>query len=114
MRAAPSRGAWPGWLPNGFLCEIVGEQETGKSILALRIAACFLRGDPWLDGSAFNGEVGKVLWAEAEASQAVILQRAKGWGLPIENILHPLGNPLEDVPRNDRRHRAAITPPAPL
>ncbi|MBN1814953.1 MAG: AAA family ATPase [Anaerolineae bacterium] len=105
----PIEWAWPSWLPKGFLCEIVGEQETGKSILALRIAACFLRAEPWPDGSAFEGEAGKVLWAEAEASQAVNLQRAKSWGLPIENILHPVRDTLEDVQLNDNRHRAAIT-----
>jgi replicative DNA helicase len=105
----PIEWTWPGWLPVGFLTMIVGEQETGKSILTLRIVACFLRGDPWPDGKSFTGETGKVVWAEAEASQAMNLQRAKSWDLPIDNVLHPLSEPLEDVQLNDHRHRAAIT-----
>jgi KaiC/GvpD/RAD55 family RecA-like ATPase len=104
----PIEWAWQDWLPKGFLIEIVGEQETGKSILALRIAACYLRGEPWPDGSAFEGDVGKVLWVEAEASQAVNLERAKAWGLPLENIVHPLADPLEDVRLTNPRHRDAI------
>jgi hypothetical protein len=105
----PVEWAWPAWFPTGFLTMIVGEQETGKSILTLRIAACFLRGDPWPDGCDFTDKVGKVVWAEAEASQAMNLARAKSWDLPIECILHPLGDPLEDVQLNDKKHRAAIT-----
>jgi archaellum biogenesis ATPase FlaH len=104
----PIQWNWPRWLPKGFLCEIVGEQETGKSILTLRIAACFLRGDPWPDGKPYDGETGTVVWAEAEASQAMNLERAKSWGLPIEKILHPSSDPLEDVQLNNSRHRAAL------
>ena len=104
----PIEWDWPGWLPKGFLIEIVGEQGFGKSILALRIASCFLRGDPWPDGTTFEGEVGKVLWAEAEASQKLNLDRAKPWGLTLENIVHPLTDPLEDVQLNSSRHQAAI------
>lgn len=100
--------AWPGWLPAGFLTMIVGEQETGKSMLALRIGACFLCGDPWPDSRPFDGERGSIVWAEAEASQAMNLQRAKDWGLPLDKILHPLSDPLEDVQLNNPRHRAAI------
>jgi hypothetical protein len=104
----PVRWAWSDWLPEGFLTMNVGEQETGKSILMLRIATCFLRGDPWPDGTPYTGEKGKVVWAEAEASQAMNLQRAKNWALPIENILHPLADPLEDIQLNAANHRRAI------
>jgi hypothetical protein len=104
----PIGWSWAGWLPNGFLTMIVAEQEAGKSILSLRIGGCFLRGDDWPDGTPFAGEVGSVVWVEAEASQAMNLERAKGWDLPIKNVLHPLDDPLEDVQLNNHRHRAAI------
>jgi len=38
----------------------------------------------------------------------VNLERAKKWGLPLECILHPLREPLEDVHLDHSRHRAAI------
>jgi len=105
----PIEWSWPKWLPQGFLTIVVGEQETGKSILMLRLTASMVREDEWPDGSAFEGEPMKVLWVEAEASQAMNLQRAKSWGLPLGSIVHPLNDPLEDVQLDNNRHRAAIT-----
>lgn len=100
---------WRGWLPTGLLTILAGESGTGKSILALRLAACFLRGDPWPDGTDYTGRMGKVLWCEAEAAQAINLERRQVWGLPGENILTPLDDPLEDVRLDDEAHRRAVT-----
>jgi len=99
---------WHNWLPAGMLTMLVGEQATGKSILALRIAACYLRGAPWPDGTPFTGETGAVLWCEAEASQGMNVDRAKRWGLPIERILAPTENPLDDVLLQNEEHMEAI------
>lgn len=92
----PIEWAWDGWLPKGMLTILAGESGGGKSSLALRLAACFLRRDPWPDGTKFDGDLGAVLWCEAEAAQAINLDRAKKWGLPIKKIYTPLDNPLQD------------------
>jgi len=105
----PIEWEWEPWLPKGLLVELVGESGTGKSILALHIAGCFLRGDPWPDGTPFTGKTGKVLWCEAESAQAINLERATEWGLPLENIIAPLDDPLTDVRVDDKEHMAAIT-----
>ena len=100
--------AWPQWLPCGFLTLLAGSAGKGKSTLALRIAACFLRGDPWPDGSAFTGEQGSVLWCETEGAQALNLERAGKWGLPVDRILNPLSDPLAEVSLDNPQHQQAI------
>ena len=99
---------WPGWLARGFGTLIAAEPGTGKSMLALRVAACFLLGWPWPDGTPYTGERGRVLWCETEAGQAMNLQRAHDWGLPVDQILFPTGNPLDNVSLEDPRHLESI------
>jgi putative DNA primase/helicase len=104
----PVAWAWPDWLPYGLLTGIVGQSGTGKSALALRIAACFLRGDPWPDGAEFNGNTSAVLWCEAEAAQAINLQRARAWNLPLDKLLTPFDDPLTDVQLDNPGHQEAV------
>jgi putative DNA primase/helicase len=107
----PIEWDWPGWLPRGFLTLLAGEAGLGKSILALRLCACYLRGDDWPDGArrsvALRDVLSHVVWCETEAAQAINWERAKSWGLPLDRILTPLG-PLEDVSLDAPAHQAAI------
>ncbi len=96
--------AWPGWLPVGFLSILAGEQETGKSALALRIAGSLLAGYPWPDGQPCQTEPGAVLWCEAEAGQGINRDRAVAWGLPVDRILSPLSDPLADFRLDNPEH----------
>jgi hypothetical protein len=96
---------WPDWLAKGFLNILVGMTGEGKSLLSLRICGCYLLGWPWPDGTPFTAEMGKVVWCEAEAAQALNLERAKKWGLPIENLLNPLEDPLADFRLTNQEHR---------
>jgi hypothetical protein len=104
----PITWAWKPWLSPGFLTLVVSEPGRGKSILCLRIAACFLRGDPWPDGALYTGEVGAVVWCEAEAAQALNLERAKSWGSPLEKIYTPLDDPLADVQLDIPEHQQIV------
>lgn len=104
----PITWAWPKWVANGMLHIVASEPGKGKSILCLRLAACYLMGKTWPDGTEFTGELGKVLWCEAEAGQAVNLERAKNWGLPLADLLTPLGNPLEDLRLDNASHIRAL------
>lgn len=104
----PVEWHWKGWLPQGLLTILAGESGTGKSILALRLAGCFLRRDSWPDGTAFTGTTGQVLWCEAEAAQAINLDRANAWGLPKDSIVSPLDNPLEDFRLDNPDHLTAL------
>ncbi len=99
---------WPNWLPRGFGTMITAEPGTGKSMAALRIGGTYLLGWPWPDGTPYTGERGRVLWCETEAGQAMNLQRAHDWGLPVDQILFPTGNPLDNVSLEDPRHLESI------
>ena len=89
--------AWQPWLPKGLLTLLVGAPGSGKSALALSLAAAVIRGESWPDGRPGPGG-GKVTWAETEAAQAVNLERAKAWGLPLDQVIIPgLGDPLADL-----------------
>lgn len=99
---------WPGWLARGFGTLIAAEPGTGKSMLGLRVAACYLLGWAWPDGTPYTGERGRVLWCETEAGQAMNLQRAHDWGLPVDQIVFPTGNPLDNVSLEDPRHLETI------
>jgi hypothetical protein len=100
--------AWEGWLPMGMLTLITGEHSIGKSALALRIAASFVRGDNWPDGTSYRGDTGCVLWCESDGTQAVHLERATTWGLPLDRLWSPLPDQLLPVSLYDDRHRGVI------
>jgi len=104
----PVAWAWENWLPEGMLTLIVGQSGEGKSQLLLRVMACALIGSCWPDGAPFKGELGEVAWCEAEAAQALNLDRAKKWELPLDKIRTPLANPILDIQLDNEQHRAAI------
>jgi putative DNA primase/helicase len=104
----PLEWRWPLWLPAGTLTILAGEPGSGKSALALRLAASFLRGDPWPDGSRNSLFPGAVLWCDSETSFALNLQRALGWGLPVERIFSPLDDPDQNLSFTDPAHIRAF------
>lgn len=98
---------WERWLAPGFLHILAARTGLGKSTLALRIAACYLMGWAWPDGRPFQGERGAVLWLEAEGAQALNVDRAAKWGLPLQSIRTCLPDPLEDFSLLSAKHRKA-------
>lgn len=99
---------WHNWLPKGFLTMLVGVQESCKSALALRVAGCYLLGWDWPDGTPFTGELGSVVWAEAEAAQGLHLDRAQKWGLPLDKLITPFDDPMQDICLDDKDHLKAL------
>jgi hypothetical protein len=99
---------WPGWIARGFLHEMVAGQGHGKSMVSLRIAACYLLGWSWPDNTAFEGDTGAVLWCETEAAHALNIERAKTWGLPLDKILSPLPGLFDSIDLTKDEHRAAV------
>ncbi|MEI8132519.1 MAG: AAA family ATPase [Leptolinea sp.] len=104
----PIQWDWDGWLARGFLTLLAAESGTGKSALALTIASIYLKGASFPDGQGVPGERGKVVWCEAESAQVLNTERASKWGLPMDNIITPLLDPLEDVSLDNPEHCAMI------
>lgn len=105
---------WRYWLVKGMLTILAGESGAGKSGLGLRVAGCYTNAWPWPDGTPFTGSRGAVLWCEAEAAQAVNLERAKAWGLPLDQLYTPLPNPLDDLKLDLEGHRVMLAQKAAL
>lgn len=99
---------WRGWLVRGMLAELVAASGIGKSNIALRISGTYICGWPWPDETPYRGDTGSVLWCEAEAAQKLNLDRALAWGLPLDKLITPLQNPLDEVDLFSAAHRAAI------
>lgn len=104
---------WPAWLPRGFLTILASQPGAGKSLLALHLAARYLRdpdGDPlaWPDGEPVQCPAGKIIWCESEAAHALNVQRARRFNLDLSRILVPLKNPLRNFSLNDPDHYAAL------
>lgn len=104
----PLEWDWEGWLAKGFLHILVGQTGEGKSRLALRVAATYLTDLDWPDGASYEGARGSIGWAEAEAGQAMNRDRARAMGLPTDNILSPLSNPLDDFRLSVPEHQAKL------
>jgi hypothetical protein len=105
----PIEWEWGSWIPRGFLTLLVGESGVGKSILALHFCALFLGVNGlWPDSADFCGATGDVLWVEAEAAQWLNWERARSWGLPVERIRTPFGDPMHEVQLENPAHRKAI------
>lgn len=103
----PIEWLWDGWLPKGMLTIAASEPGVGKSGACLGVGAVILTGSPWPDGTP-SDERGAILWAESEAGQAINLDRAKKWGLPLEKIVTPFENPLIDFKLDDVQHQRAL------
>lgn len=104
----PIEWEWPGWLTKGFLHILVGEVGNGKSTIALRIGGVYLIGLDWPDGTPYDGPLACIVWAEAEAGQAMNLSRAKAMNLPMNKILFPLDDPLGDFRLTNPEHLARL------
>jgi len=104
----PIKWDWPGWLAQGFQTIVAASSGDGKSNLILYIAKVYLTGCHWPNGAKFKGEPGNVLWCETESAQALNLDRAEKWGLPLHAIVTPLDNPLDNISLDDIKHQQII------
>jgi putative DNA primase/helicase len=107
--------AWKDWLPKGAVTVLAGYPGSGKSALALRIAASFLDARPWPDDKPSDRTPGKILWAETSRSLAIHKRRAVAWSLPLDRIMLPFDDPLKTASINsagllDRIEAAAAMP----
>lgn len=100
---------WDPWLLQGFLTVFVGLPGSGKSMVILdSICRPYLKGTAWPDGKPFTGEIGKVLWLEAEGLLRLNYSRAGDYGLPLEGFLTTCEDEVERVSLEDAGQRREI------
>ncbi len=94
----PIRWLWPGFTARGKLHILAGAPGTGKTTIALDLAATQSRGGRWPDGSLAT--VGNVLiWSGEDDAEDTIVPRLKAAGADLSRI-HIIGDALiDDEPR---------------
>ncbi|HDR8928308.1 TPA: AAA family ATPase [Burkholderia vietnamiensis] len=80
------RWLWPDWLPEGKLTLLAGSPGTGKTTLALALAATVTTGGTWPDGSACN-RIGDVLvWSGEDNPADTIVPRLMAAGADLDRV----------------------------
>jgi hypothetical protein len=88
---------WPPWLALGYINLLVGIPGVGKTALALRLAASLLTNTPFPGGYECTYRDRPVIWADTESSQAILLERAIAWCLPLGRFLIPSPDPNNEL-----------------
>ncbi|MBY4724624.1 MULTISPECIES: AAA family ATPase [Burkholderia] len=80
------RWLWPDWLPEGKLALLAGSSGTGKTTLAITLAATVTTGGTWPDGSACN-RIGDVLiWSGEDNPADTIVPRLMAAGADLDRV----------------------------
>lgn len=79
--------AWPGFLPNGALSILFAPPEAGKSYVGLDLMRCIATGADWPNGASNENAPARCLLIDFEGTQAEYLDRAKGYGIPLDMLL---------------------------
>ncbi|WP_322035460.1 AAA family ATPase, partial [Burkholderia cenocepacia] len=88
---------WKFWLARGKLHLLAGPPSTGKTTLALSIAATLSTGGVWADGSvARSGRV--LIWTCEDGIEDTLIPRLVASGANLENVYI-----LRDTSENGRR-----------
>lgn len=94
----PIEWLWPGWLARGKLHILAGKPGTGKTTLALDLAAAFSRAGRWPDGvRAPTGHV--LIWSGEDGIADTIVPRLMAAGANLGNVSFPTTSYVEGEPR---------------
>jgi hypothetical protein len=117
----PLAWAWQDWLPKGKLTLLVGAPKTGKTLLAIDIAATMTRGGKFPDGKLAS--IASVMfWTSEDDLDDTIVPRFKAAGANLDNVLfvdhvetegrHQPFNPATDLPLLVEKISQLKKPPA--
>ncbi|MDM5176573.1 AAA family ATPase [Massilia sp. DJPM01] len=112
IKPQPITWLWPGWLPAGKLTILAGAAGTGKTTLALALAAVLTAGGRWPDGSPCRRKGNVLVWSSEDVADDTLVPRliASGADLNrchfIEGIIQngesvPF-DPSQDIPELHR------------
>jgi putative DNA primase/helicase len=77
---------WPGWLPQGKLTLLAGSPGTGKTTLALSLAALVSHGGTWPDGSACSRTGDVLMWSGEDDPADTLVPRLIAAGANLERV----------------------------
>ncbi|WP_310644805.1 AAA family ATPase [Burkholderia cenocepacia] len=80
------RWLWPDWLPEGKLTLLAGSPGTGKTTLALSLAATVTRGGAWPDGTACNRAGDVLVWSGEDNPADTIVPRLMAAGADLDRV----------------------------
>ncbi|WP_080726857.1 AAA family ATPase [Ralstonia solanacearum] len=77
---------WPGWLPAGKISILAGSPGTGKTTLALAMAAIVTMGDMWPDGSRMKKPGRVLIWSSEDDPADTLVPRLMAAGADLRRI----------------------------
>lgn len=105
---------WPGWLPAGKLTILAGTAGTGKTTLALALAAVITAGGRWPDGTVSKGKGNVLIWSSEDVADDTLVPRliASGADLSRCHFIEGISQGGESMPFDPSQdivelHRAA-------
>ncbi|MGM3273725.1 AAA family ATPase [Ralstonia sp. 24A2] len=77
---------WPDWLPAGKISILAGSPGTGKTTLALAMAAIVTTGGAWPDGSRMKKSGGVLIWSSEDDPADTLVPRLMAAGADLRRI----------------------------
>lgn len=75
IKPLPITWLWEGWLPAGKLTILAGAAGTGKTTLALGLAAALTSGGRWPDGSPCRAKGNVLIWSSEDVADDTLVPR---------------------------------------
>lgn len=100
IRPQPITWLWPGWVPAGKLTILAGAAGTGKTTLALGLAAVLTAGGTWPDGSVCRAKGNVLIWSSEDVADDTLVPRliASGADLSRCHFIEGITENGESVP----------------
>ena len=86
IKPEPMRWLWPGWLARGKLHLLAGRPGTGKSTLAVSLAATVATGGVWPDGARCDSAGDVVIWSGEDDPRDTIVPRLMASGATLRRV----------------------------
>jgi len=86
VTAEPISWLWDGWLARGKLHLLAGKPGTGKTTLALALAAVVSRGGTWPDGSRCVQAANVLIWSAEDDASSTIVPRLMAAGADLRRV----------------------------
>jgi putative DNA primase/helicase len=114
IKPQPITWLWPGWLPAGKLTILAGAAGTGKTTLALALAAVVTGGGRWPDGVSSRATGNVLIWSSEDVADDTLVPRllASGADLGRCHFIEGIAQDGQSVPFDPSQdivelHRAA-------